>query len=168
MASRHLARSVAMQSLYEWDFKGRSDEALPGILEHTIKEFGEGLDEPEFVVQLVKGTLDHVEEIDRIIERAAPQWPIDQIAMVDRNVLRLGLYELMWGDRGAVPPKVAINEAIELAKSFGGESSGRFINGVLGTVYKEMGEPGKDDAPPRKKDGEEQITEDVPAEPSGE
>ena len=156
-----------MQSLYEWDFKGRDNEALPGILEHTIKEFGEGLDEPEFVVQLVKGTLDHVDEIDRIIERAAPQWPIDQIAMVDRNVLRLGLYELMWGDRGAVPPKVAINEAIELAKSFGGESSGRFINGVLGTVYKEMGEPGKDDAPPRKKDGEEK-TEEPPAEPSGE
>jgi N utilization substance protein B len=148
-----------MQSLYEWDFKGRKDDELPGILEHTIKEFGEGLEEPEFIVALVKGTLEHIEEIDRIIERAAPQWPIDQIAMVDRNVLRLGLYELMWGDREAVPPKVAINESIELAKSFGGESSGRFINGVLGTVYKEMGEPGKDDAPPRKKkeDGEEPV-----------
>lgn len=159
MASRHLARSVAMQSLYEWDFKGCKDEMLPEILEHNIKEFGSGLDEPEFIVQLVKGTLEHREEIDKIIERAAPQWPIDQIAMVDRSVLRLGLYELMWEDRGAVPPKVAINEAIELAKSFGGESSGRFINGVLGTVYKEMGEPGKDDAPPRKKDGEEKEEE---------
>ena len=148
-----------MQSLYEWDFKSRNNDLLPEILEHTLKEFGEGLDEPEFVVDLVKGTLEHVDEIDRIIERAAPQWPIDQIAMVDRNVLRLGLYELMWGDRGAVPPKVAINEAIELAKSFGGESSGRFINGVLGTVYKEMGEPGKDDAPPRKKEGEAAETE---------
>jgi N utilization substance protein B len=156
MASRHLARSVAMQSLYEWDFKGRNAEHLPGILEHMIQEFGEGLEEPEFIVSLVKGALEHIEEIDRIIERAAPQWPIDQIAMVDRNVLRLGLYELMWGDREAVPPKVAINEAIELAKSFGGESSGRFINGVLGTVYKEMGEPGKDDAPPRKKKDEDE------------
>ncbi len=146
-----------MQSLYEWDFKSRNNDLLPEILGHTIKEFGEGLDEPEFVVQLVKGTLDHVDEIDRIIERAAPQWPIDQIAMVDRNVLRLGLFELMWGDRDAVPPKVAINEAIELAKSFGGESSGRFINGVLGTVYKEMGEPGKDDAPPRKKEEEKPL-----------
>ena len=144
-----------MQSLYEWDFKGRNNDLLPEILEHMLKEFGEGLDEPEFVVELVKGTLEHVDAIDQIIERAAPQWPIDQIAMVDRNVLRLGLFELMWGDRDAVPPKVAINEAIELAKSFGGESSGRFINGVLGTVYKEMGEPGKDDAPPRKKDEEE-------------
>lgn len=154
MASRHLARSVALQSLYEWDFKGRQNEQVAEILEHIIKEFGAGLEEPEFIVQLVQGTLSHLDEINAIIERAAPQWPIDQIAIVDRNVLRLGLYELLWGDRGAVPPKVAINEAIELAKSFGGESSGRFINGVLGTVYKEMGEPGKDDAPPRKKEGE--------------
>lgn len=146
-----------MQSLYEWDFKSRNNDLLPEILQHTIAEFGEGLDEPEFVVELVKGTLEHVDDIDKIIEKAAPQWPIDQIAMVDRNVLRLGLYELMWGDRNAVPPKVAINEAIELAKSFGGESSGRFINGVLGTVYKEMGEPGKDDAPPRKKEGDEEV-----------
>jgi N utilization substance protein B len=155
-----------MQSLYEWDFKGRNNEVLPEILEHNIKEFGTGLDEPEFIVALVKGTIDHLGEIDPIIIRAAPQWPLDQIAMVDRNVLRLGLYELMWGDREAVPPKVAINEAIELAKSFGGDASGRFINGVLGTVYKEMGEPGKDDAPPRKQkgdkavDGEEEPTEE--------
>lgn len=139
-----------MQALYEWDFKGRNNDLVPDILEHNIKEFGKGLDEPEFIVQLVRGTLEHAGDIDAIIARAAPQWPIDQIAMVDRNVLRLGLYELMWGDHEATPPKVAINEAIELAKSFGGESSGRFINGVLGTVYKEMGEPGKDDAPPRK------------------
>lgn len=145
-----------MQSLYEWDFKGRDSAKLPEILEYTIKEFASGLDEPEFIVALVKGTVDHIEEIDAIIGRAAPQWPIDQIAMVDRNVLRLGLYELMWGDRAAVPPKVAINEAIELAKSFGGDASGRFINGVLGTIYKEMGEPGKDDAPARKK-GEESV-----------
>lgn len=150
MASRHLARSVAMQSLYEWDFKGRTEGMLAGILEHNIKEFGSGLDDPQFIIDLVKGTIERLSEIDAIIEKAAPQWPIDQIAAVDRNVLRLGLYELMWGDREAVPPKVAINEAIELAKSFGGDSSGRFVNGVLGTVYKEMGEPGKDDAPPRK------------------
>lgn len=168
MASRHLARSIALQSLYEWDFKGRDDAKLPDILEHTIREFGPDMDEPEFVIALVRGTLDHIGEIDPIIERAAPQWPIDQVAMVDRNVLRLGLYELIWGDRGAVPPKVAINEAIELAKSFGGESSGRFINGVLGTVYKEMGEPGKDDAPPRKKKDEAGGEEAQPAEKSGE
>ena len=143
-----------MQSLYEWDFKGRKEDLLPEILEHTIKEFGGGLENPEFVVALVHGVMEHLEEIDAIIVRAAPQWPLDQVAMVDRNVLRLGLFELMWGDREAVPPKVAINEAIELAKGFGGESSGRFVNGVLGTVYKEMGEPGKDDAPPRKESEE--------------
>lgn len=150
-----------MQSLYEWDFKGRDTSLLPQILEHTLREFGAGLEEPEFVVGLVKGTIDHLADIDPIIERVAPQWPLDQIAVVDRNVLRLGLYELMFGDRDAVPPKVAINEAIELAKSFGGESSGRFINGVLGTVYKEMGEPGKDDAPPRKQEEGEVKEENV-------
>src|SRR3990167_5683561 len=153
MASRHLARSVAMQSLYEWDFRGRSDDLLPNILEHAIREFGTGLDDPEFVVRLVRGTVEHVADIDEIIVRAAPQWPIDQIAAVDRNVLRLGLYELLFGDYSAVPPKVAINEAIELAKNFGGESSGKFVNGVLGTVYREMGEHGKAH-PPRKSDGE--------------
>jgi len=165
LASRHLARSIALQSLYEWDFKGRDEAKLAEILEHNIREFGPDLDEPEFVIGLVRGTLDHIGEIDPIIERAAPQWPIDQVAMVDRNVLRLGLYELIWGDREAVPPKVAINEAIELAKSFGGESSGRFINGVLGTIYKEMGEPGKDDAPPRNKNSETSKEEEAVGEP---
>lgn len=143
-----------MQSLYEWDFKGRHEGQLAEILEHVIKEFGSGLEDPEFVVNLVRGVMEHIEEIDRTIERVAPQWPLDQVAIVDRNVLRVGLYELMWGDREAVPPKVAINESIELAKGFGGDSSGRFVNGVLGTVYKEMGEPGKDDAPRKTKEQE--------------
>lgn len=141
-----------MQSLYEWDFKGRKDDLLPDILEHNIKEFGGGLEDPEFVIKLVQGVMEHIAELDELIVRLAPQWPLDQVAMVDRNVLRLGLFELLWGDREAVPPKVAINEAIELAKGFGGESSGRFVNGVLGTMYKEMGEPGKDDAPRKKKE----------------
>ena len=144
-----------MQSLFEWDFKGRKPEQLAEILETTLKEFGKGLDDPEFVVKLVQGVMEHSDEIDKTIERVAPQWPLDQVAIVDRNVLRLGLFELMHGDRDAVPPKVAINEAIELAKGFGGEASGRFVNGVLGTVYKEMGEPGKDDAPPKKEDSED-------------
>ena len=84
-------------------------------------------------------------KLDKIIEKSAPEWPLDQITIVDRNVLRIGLYELLFADRKEVPPKVAINEAIELAKSFGGESSSKFINGVLGTVYREIGEPGKDE-----------------------
>jgi transcription antitermination protein NusB len=150
-----------MQSLYEWDFKGRKNELLPEISERNIKEFASGVDEPEFVSDLINGVLTNLEHLDQIISKAAPQWPIEQIAMVDRNVLRIGLYELLFGNRDQVPPKVAINEAIELAKSFGGESSGRFVNGVLGTVYKEIGEPGKDDAPKKKEeeDGEGKVGE---------
>lgn len=157
MASRHLARSVAMQSLYEWDFKGRHMEMLPDIVARNIQEFASGLEDTQFVHNLVDGVLANLETLDQIITKAAPQWPLDQIAIVDRNVLRLGLFELLYGNREEVPPKVAINEAIELAKSFGGDSSGRFVNGVLGTVYKEIGEPGKDDAPSvrEKREGEE-------------
>lgn len=156
MASRHLSRSVAMQSLYEWDFKGRKDELLPEILERNTKEFASGLEDPSFIVQLVEGVMKHIKELDAIIEKAAPQWPLDQIAIVDRNVLRLGLYELLFGNRDEVPPKVAINESIELAKSFGGDSSGKFVNGVLGTIYREIGEPGKDQISKKK---EEEKTE---------
>jgi ADP-ribose pyrophosphatase YjhB (NUDIX family) len=100
--------------------------------------------------ELFDGAREKQSDLDTVIEKAAPEWPIDKIAMVDRNILRLGLYELLFGDRDQVPPKVAINEAIELAKSFGGETSGRFVNGVLGAVYKEMGEPGNDDTSKRK------------------
>lgn len=140
MASRHLSRSIAMQSLYEWDFNGKKPEMLNAIVEKNIKEFGPGLQDANFVWSLVEGTLKHLPQLDKIIEQAAPEWPIDQITIVDRNVLRLGLYELLYENKEEVPPKVAINEAIELAKSFGGESSGKFINGVLGTVYRETEE----------------------------
>lgn len=158
MASRHLARSIAMQTLYEWDFNGRDDAAVNPILEKNLGEFGPGLDDQEFPRRLVEGVLEYRDTIDTIIAKAAPEWPLEQIAMVDRNILRLGLFELIYGDHQAVPPKVAINEAIELAKSFGGESSGKFVNGVLGTVYRELGEPGKDhpkrgdEAPPKMED----------------
>lgn len=148
MASRHLSRSIALQSLYEWDFRNRNESLVHDIVSRNIAEFGAGLEETQFIRDLVDGVLAHLEQLDKIIEKAAPQWPIDQIAIVDRNILRLGLYELLFGKREEVPPKVAINESIELAKSFGGESSGKFVNGVLGTVYREIGEPGKDDAPP--------------------
>lgn len=139
-------------------------EELPEIRERNIKEFASGLEDTSFIHQLIDGTIKHVNEIDKIIEQAAPQWPLGQVAVVDRNVLRLGLYELLFGKREEVPPKVAINEAIELAKSFGGESSGKFVNGVLGTVYREIGEPGKDDAPPAKEketsDKEQETSEE--------
>lgn len=145
-----------MQSLYEWDFRGRKEEMLSEIVERNIQEFAAGMEETTFIRDLVKGVIEHITELDKIIEKAAPQWPLEQIAIVDRNVLRLGLYELLFGKRDEVPPKVAINEAIELAKSFGGESSGKFVNGVLGTVYREIGEPGKDDAPPTKEKREKE------------
>lgn len=138
MASRHLSRSIAMQSLYEWDFSGKKPDILEKIVEKNIKEFGPGLQDKDFIWQLIKGVVSRISDIDKIIGKAAPEWPIDQITIIDRNVLRIGLYELLYGNKEEVPPKVAINEAIELAKSFGGESSGKFINGVLGTVYKEI------------------------------
>ena len=137
MSSRHLSRSIVMQSLYEWDFSGKKLD-LKKIVEKNIKEFGPGLEDETFVWQLVTGVVEHLPKIDKIIEKAAPEWPIEQVTIIDRNVLRIGLYELLFGNKEEVPPKVAINEAIELAKSFGGESSGKFINGVLGTVFKEV------------------------------
>lgn len=137
MASRHLTRSIVMQSLFEWDFYGQKGD-LAEILQRNLDEFGPGLEEKGFAADLVTGVVGKMGGIDKIIEKAAPQWPISQISVVDRNILRLGLYELLYEDKKAVPPKVAINEAIELAKNFGGESSGKFVNGVLGTIYKEM------------------------------
>ena len=137
MASRHLSRSIVMQSLYEWDFSGKKAN-LEKIIEKNIEEFGPGLEDKSFVWKLAVGIVEHIAKIDEVIEKAAPEWPIDQITIIDRNVLRLGLFELLYANKEEVPPKVAINEAIELAKNFGGESSGKFINGVLGTVYKEI------------------------------
>lgn len=138
MASRHLSRSIVIQSLYEWDFKNYNDALLPEIAERNIKEFGQNLKDTEFIKSLINGILNHRKEIDKIIEKAAPLWPINQIDRIDRNVLRLGLYELLYGNKDEVPPKVAINEAIELAKNFGGENSGKFVNGVLGTIFREV------------------------------
>ena len=131
-----------MQCLYEWDFFDKKVE-LEKIVERNLKEFGPGLGDQTFVWELVTGIVKHIKEIDEIIKKTATQWPIDQIAIVDRNVLRTGIYELLYEDKTAVPPKVAINEAIELAKSFGGENSGKFVNGVLGTIYKVLEEKKK-------------------------
>jgi len=138
MASRHLSRGIVMQSLYEWDFFGKKPGFLDKIIQRNLDEFGKGLKDTDFVWQLVNGIKKHLTHIDKIIEKTAPEWPIDQISIVDRNVLRIGLYELLYANKDEVPPKVAINEAIELAKAYGGESSGRFINGVLGTVYRQL------------------------------
>ncbi len=149
MANRHLSRSIVLQTLFEWDF-AVSGDTTSEMLERNILEFGPGLDDGAFMSELFLGVVKKKDIIDEIIEKAAPDWPIDKISIIDRNILRIGLYELLFGDREQVPPKVAINESIELAKSFGGENSGKFINGVLGGVYKEIGEPGKDDISKKK------------------
>ena len=153
MANRHLSRSIVLQTLFEWDFD--ADKINPEeMLKRNIEEFGPGLDDSHFMSELFSGVVGKKHIINEIIEKAAPDWPIEKISIVDRNILRIGLYELLFGDRIQVPPKVAINEAIELAKSFGGENSSKFVNGVLGGVYKEIGEPGKDDISKKKKNFE--------------
>lgn len=152
MANRHLSRSVVLQTLFEWDFLPREKkiDELGAIFDRDLEEFAPGLDDNSFALSLLENISKNKQVLDDIIIKAAPEWPIDKIAVVDRNVLRIGLAELLFGDRKEVPPKVAINEAIELAKTFGSESSGRFVNGVLGAVYKEIGEPGKDDISSKK------------------
>jgi N utilization substance protein B len=150
MASRHLSRSIVLQSLYEWDFYNKKP-VLKDIVERNIADFGPGLEELGFIWQLIEGIQKHMPELDKIIEKAAPEWPMEQIAIIDRNVLRIGLYELLHADKEEVPPKVAINEAIELAKTFSGQTSGKFINGVLGTVYKQLG---GEEKPEKKEEAE--------------
>ncbi len=158
MANRHLSRSVVMQTLFEWDFNGKVATDLSDVLVRNTEEFASGAGDEPFMKTLLSGVIKKHSDLDKIIGKAAPDWPLEKIATVDRNILRLGLYELLFGDRLEVPPKVAINEAIELAKTYGGENSGKFVNGVLGAVYKELGEPGKEQESKRKK------VEDVPLE----
>jgi len=126
-----------MQSLYEWDFYGGKPD-LEKITERNIKEFGSGLEEDlkKFIWRLLRGVIKNFTKINEIISATATQWPLDQISFVDRNVLRIAIYELLFETEERIPPKVAINEAIELVKNFSGENSGKFINGVLATVYK--------------------------------
>ena len=156
MANRHLLRSIAMQALYEWDFwNGKKN--LDEILNRNLEEFGSGAEDIDFSKKLVQGVMDHFDEINKIISVTAPEWPISQINLVDRNILRVGIFELLYANREEVPPKAAINEAIELAKSFGGENSGKFVNGVLGTIYREIGEPMKDHKKEEKKENDDPV-----------
>lgn len=136
MSNRHLLRTVVMQTLYEWDFYKKNDKKIKNFIKENMLEFTKSEEGKDFVAEEVDGVIKNIENIDQVIEKAAPEWPINQIAMVDRNILRLGVYELLFAED--IPPKVAINEAIELGKSFGGKSSGKFINGVLGGIFKNM------------------------------
>ncbi len=155
MSTRHIARTIALQTLFELDIKGdlsNSQENIDTIINRNTDEFGEGIKDTTFTKDIVTNALSRRITIDDIITRAAPDWPLDKIGIVDRNVLRIGLSELLFGDRTQVPPKVAIDEAIELAKSYAGDTSGKFVNGVLGAIYKEMGEPEKTQITKTKKD----------------
>lgn len=135
MANRHFSRTIALQSLFEWDFNGQS-KGIKAIVREQVKNSNSDNPDAEFVLQLAEGVEKNLSGIDSLITKHAPEWPLDQIALIDRNVLRLGIFELAFLKE--VPPKVAINEAVELAKTFGGETSGKFINGVLGAIYKEI------------------------------
>ena len=135
MSNRHLARTVALQTLYEWDFNTLSKKDIPSVFERNIHEFAEGFDEVDFSKELVYEVIEKKEALDKVIVKFAPEWPIEKITVIDRNILRMGIIELDYMD--SIPDKVAINEAIELGKAFGGVSSGRFINGVLGAMFRE-------------------------------
>lgn len=139
-SNRHLGRIVALQSLYEFDFRRSLDmdglkNEMDEILDRNIAVYSDAIDDSEFVRELVNGVQSKENEIDGMITPAAPEWPIEQIAKIDKAILRIAVYELMV--KRDVPPKVAINEAVELAKAFGGENSSKFINGVLGTIYRQ-------------------------------
>ena len=169
MANRHLARALAMQTLYEWDFRNamKGEEKIKNIINYDKEQFATGLDDKGFVKELIDGVKKYKEEIDEIITKYAPEWPLDQITTVDRNVLRIGILELKHSPN--IPAKVAINEAIELAKNFGGESSGKFVNGVLGAIYKDMVEAGEvKDVDKEKPEKEEEPSLAVPNESDAE
>jgi N utilization substance protein B len=136
MANRHLSRTLAMQTLFAWDFNDRQDIDINELIKENFNQFAPSFDDHGFVENLVKGVLEHLEDVNAYIIKYATEWPLDQITIIDRNILRLGIYELVFDKN--IPAKVAINEAIEMAKTFGGDSSGKFVNGVLGAIMKEM------------------------------
>ncbi len=139
-SNRHLGRIVALQTLYEYEFRVQSEDKsadVKAIMDRNIERYDTAIDDTDFVKVLVEGVLKEREDIDAKIAPIAPDWPIDQIARVDRNILRIGMFELLYQEH-VVPPKVVINEAVELAKAFGSDNSSKFVNGVLGTAYRTL------------------------------
>lgn len=134
MATRHLIRSLILQSLYEWDFYDKKKDLIQ-ILERNLEEFGPGIDEPQFAWKILDGILKNLKKIDETANKFLTDWPLDKTNLIDRNILRIGIYELLYADHNEVPYEVAIDQAMELAKAFGGPNSLRFINGVLGSIY---------------------------------
>ncbi len=137
MSNRHLARTIAMQSLFLWDFNGKQSD-FKQIVDGVFSNFAPNFDDQGFVENLIKGVMDNLVSVDTYISKYATEWPLEQITIADRNILRIGVYELIYNDD--IPAKVAINEAIEIAKTFGSNSSGKFVNGVLGAIYKDIKE----------------------------
>ena len=151
-SNRHLGRIVALQTLYEQDFRRECNDAafsLADVLVRNIGRYSETIEDKDFIERLVQGTTDKQEALDDVIRPVAPEWPIEQIARMDRVILRMGVFELMHD--ASVPPKVVINEAVELAKAFGGDNSSKFINGVLGTVLRNIEETKPKAKPAAKK-----------------
>jgi len=147
-SNRHLGRIVALQTLYEYEFRTQSEDTsvdIDEILGRNLERYEEAIEDKSFVESLVKGVIAEQADLDAKIQPIAPDWPIEQIARIDRSVLRMGLYELLHLS-AIVPPKVAINEAVELAKAFGSDNSSKFVNGVLGTAYRTLVEGNSDDA----------------------
>ncbi len=147
-SNRHLGRIVALQTLYEYEFRTQSNDTSvisTEVMTRNMERYESAIDDTAFVKELVLGVIEHQDELDEKLQPMAPEWPLAQIARVDRSILRLGLYELLFR-ADVVPPKVAINEAVELAKAFGSDNSSKFINGVLGTAYRTLveGEPKPD------------------------
>lgn len=139
-SNRHLGRIVALQTLYEFEFRTESNDTttdINAILANNLNRYDSAIDDKDFVSSLTLGVLENQADLDAKIQPIAPEWPIEQIARVDRNILRIGLYELLF-KADTIPPKVAINEAVELAKAFGSDNSSKFINGVLGTAYRTL------------------------------
>ena len=138
-SNRHLGRIIALQSLYEYEFRVKAGDAtaeIQSIIAKNIEPYSKALGDTEFVFSLANGVIENQAKLDRELQPLAPEWPLDTIAAIDRNILRIGLYEL---EIRVVPPKVVINEAVELAKAFGSDNSSKFINGVLGTAFKQLG-----------------------------
>ncbi|MEI6529210.1 MAG: transcription antitermination factor NusB [Candidatus Falkowbacteria bacterium] len=142
MSNRHLARTIALQTLFAWDFNGKKESDIERLTAENFANFAPNFDDGGFVKALVAGVRDNISKIDKFIVKYATEWPLDQITTIDRNILRLGIFELLYSP---VPPRVVINEAIEIAKSFGGDSSGKFVNGVLGALYNDEPEIQKRD-----------------------
>jgi N utilization substance protein B len=136
-SNRHLGRIIALQTLYEQDFRQSANDQsfdLDSVLSRNINRYHSMIDDTDFIERLVHGVTKNEKKLDKVLQPVAPEWPVDQIARMDRAVLHIGLYELLY--QADVPPKVVINEAVELAKAFGGDNSSKFINGVLGTVLR--------------------------------